>query len=140
MTVAGLSLAMCVPRTVLVVDDDADLRESIEVVLSSRGHRVATAADGEEALAWLQQRVARPCVVLLDLMMPRMNGFELRARMSADPGLSAIPVVIITGAGLLADSNTEALPTEVLRKPIEPSTLLRTVGKFCSTDAQVPGA
>jgi two-component system chemotaxis response regulator CheY len=125
---------------VLVVDDDDDLRESIEVVLASRGHSVATAADGEEALAWLQQQTPdNPCLVLLDLMMPRMNGFELRARMIADPGLAAIPVVIITGAGLLADNSSGALQTEVLRKPIEPSTLLRAVGKFCSTVTHAGG-
>jgi two-component system chemotaxis response regulator CheY len=125
---------------VLVVDDDDDLRESIEVVLASRGHSVATAADGEEALAWLQQQTPdNPCLVLLDLMMPRMNGFELRARMIADPGLAAIPVVIITGAGLLADNSSGALQTEVLRKPIEPSTLLRAVGKFCSSVTHAGG-
>jgi two-component system chemotaxis response regulator CheY len=125
---------------VLVVDDDDDLRESIEVVLASRGHSVATAADGEEALAWLQRQTPdNPCLVLLDLMMPRMNGFELRARMIADPGLAAIPVVIITGAGLLADNSSGALQTEVLRKPIEPSTLLRAVGKFCSTVTHAGG-
>jgi two-component system chemotaxis response regulator CheY len=130
----------CGGRTVLVVDDDDDLRESIEVVLASRGHSVATAADGEEALAWLQRQTPdNPCLVLLDLMMPRMNGFELRARMIADPGLAAIPVVIITGAGLLADNSSGALQTEVLRKPIEPSTLLRAVGKFCSTVTHAGG-
>jgi CheY-like chemotaxis protein len=132
--------ATCGGRTVLVVDDDDDLRESIEVVLSARGHRVATAADGHEALAWLRRQPANPCVVLLDLMMPRMNGFELRARMIADPELAAIPVVIITGAGLLADTNSSSLQTEVLRKPIEPSTLLRTVGKFCASVSAAPRA
>jgi two-component system, chemotaxis family, chemotaxis protein CheY len=129
MTGAGLS--KCGQGTVLVVDDDPDLRESIEVVLSSRGHQVATASDGQEALTWLQQRPSDPCVVLLDLMMPRMNGFELWAHMNADPSLAAIPVVIITGAGLMADERTRELGAEVLRKPIEPVTLLRTVNRFC---------
>jgi two-component system chemotaxis response regulator CheY len=116
--------------TVLVVDDDDDLRESIEAALTSYGHGVATAADGSEALAWMKKQ-GRPCVVLLDLMMPGMNGFELRSKMAADPGLSTIPVVIITGAGVLADRRANELRAEVLRKPIELSTLLQTVKRFC---------
>jgi two-component system chemotaxis response regulator CheY len=117
--------------TVLVVDDDADLRESIEAALMSYGHGVATAADGGEALAWMRSQPERPCVVLLDLMMPGMNGFELRSRMAADPGLASIPVVVITGAGVLADRRANELRAEVLRKPIELSTLLQTVKRFC---------
>ena len=117
---------------VLVVDDDADLRESIEAALMSYGHGVATAADGGEALAWMMSRQPeRPCVVLLDLMMPGMNGFELRSKMAADPALATIPVVVITGAGVLADRRASELRAEVLRKPIELSTLLQTVKRFC---------
>ena len=117
--------------TVLVVDDDADLRESIEAALMSHGHGVATAADGSEALAWMKEPGRRPCLVLLDLMMPGMNGFELRSKMVADPGLSSIPVVVITGAGVLADRRANELRAEVLRKPIELATLLQTVKRFC---------
>jgi CheY-like chemotaxis protein len=121
-----------VPGTVLVVDDDADLRDSIEAALASHGHPVVQAADGAEALAWLKSGVKDPCLVLLDLMMPGMNGFELRSRMTADPALATIPVVVITGAGLLADRRAGELSAEVLRKPIELPTLLRTVRRFCS--------
>ncbi len=117
--------------TVLVVDDDADLRESIEVALLSYGHAVATAADGNEALAWLHEQSRQPCLVLLDLMMPGMNGFELRSQMSADPSLASIPVVVITGAGVLADRRAHELRAEVLRKPIELGTLIDTVRRFC---------
>ena len=85
--------------TVLVVDDDDDLRETVEVLLRAHGHPVATAASGLEALAWLRHRAADTCVVLLDLMMPGMDGFTLHSTMSADPVLSPIPVVVVTGAG-----------------------------------------
>ena len=120
------------PGIVLVVDDDADLRESIEAVLVSHGHPVATAAGGAEALAWLERRDADPCVVLLDLMMPGMSGFELRSKMVADPGLASIPVVVITGAGLLAERRAGELRAEVLRKPIELPALLHAVKRFCA--------
>jgi CheY-like chemotaxis protein len=127
-----------VPGTVLVVDDDADLRDSIEAALASHGHPVVQAADGAEALAWLKTGGTDPCLVLLDLMMPGMNGFELRSRMNADPALAAIPVVVITGAGLLAERRADELEAEVLAKPIELATLLRTVRRYCSWLAPRP--
>jgi len=120
------------PGIVLVVDDDTDLRESLEILLTSRGHRVVTAADGGEALAWLRANPAEPCLVLLDLMMPVMDGFELRSAMGADPQLAEIPVVVITGAGLMADMRADELPPQVLRKPIPLKTLLDTVRAFCT--------
>jgi CheY-like chemotaxis protein len=126
------------PGTVLVVDDDADLRDSIEAALASHGHPVVQAADGAEALAWLQKETQGPCLVLLDLMMPGMNGFELRSRMVADPALAAIPVVVITGAGVLAERRAHELEAEILPKPIELATLLRTVRRFCSWLAPRP--
>ena len=124
--------------TILVVDDDADLRDSLEAALVARGHKVAKAADGAEALAWLKSNAKDPCVVLLDLMMPGMNGFELRSRMAADPHLATIPVVVITGAGLLADRRASELRAEVLKKPIELSTQLSTVRRFCTAGAAQP--
>jgi CheY-like chemotaxis protein len=117
--------------TVLVVDDDDDLRETVEVLLRAHGHRVATAASGLEALEWLRHRAADTCVVLLDLMMPGMDGFTLHSTMSADPVLSPIPVVVVTGAGLLASQRSDELPAEVLHKPLDLSALLGAVRKHC---------
>jgi CheY-like chemotaxis protein len=125
---------------VLVVDDDADLRESVQVLLTLRGYRVRTAADGAEALAWLERADAAPCLTLIDLMMPVMDGFTLRARMCADPNLAAIPVVIITGAGVLATQRGAELRAPVLRKPVDLTALLATVASFCGerTNPVVP--
>jgi CheY-like chemotaxis protein len=116
---------------VLLVEDDVDLRDTIASLLSFHGHRVETASDGTEALTWLRQPESQPCLVLLDLMMPGMNGFELRSRMTADPELSSIPVVIITGAGVLAEQHASELQAEILKKPLAMSTLLGTVQRFC---------
>jgi CheY-like chemotaxis protein len=117
--------------TVLVVDDDDDLRETVEVLLRAHGHHVATAASGLEALAWLQHRADDTCMVLLDLMMPGMDGFTLRSTMSADPRLSPIPVVVVTGAGVLAIQRRDELPEDVLHKPLDLSALLGAVRKHC---------
>jgi CheY-like chemotaxis protein len=118
-------------KFVLVVDDDPDIRESLETVLGIHGHPVATAADGTEAIEVLRRQPGPPCLILLDLMMPGMNGFELRAELEADPSFSHIPIIIITGAGVLVDDKASSLRAEVLRKPFDLKALLSTVKRFC---------
>jgi CheY-like chemotaxis protein len=118
-------------KFVLVVDDDPDIRESLETVLGIHGHPVATAADGIEAITLLRREPAPPCVILLDLMMPGMNGFELRAELDADPALANIPVVIITGAGAMVEEKSGSLRAEVLRKPFDLKALLTIIKRFC---------
>ena len=116
---------------VLVVDDDDDIRESLEVLLRLHGYHVATAADGAEALRRLRGVPPLPCLILLDLMMPGMNGFELRTAMDANQELSRIPVVVITGAGAVVAERATSMRLDVLRKPFEPIALLQTVRRFC---------
>jgi CheY-like chemotaxis protein len=117
---------------VFVVDDDDDIRESLEVLLRLHGYHVATAADGAEALQRLRALSPRPCLILLDLMMPGMNGFELRTAMDESTELSRIPVVVITGAGAVVAERASAMHLDVLRKPFEPLALLQTVRRFCA--------
>jgi CheY-like chemotaxis protein len=88
-------------HSVLVVDDDVAVRDLFVDALGERGHTVSVAADGTEALQMLRQgRV--PCVVLSDLRMPRMDGFELSRAVAGDPQLSAIPIVVVTGDRILS--------------------------------------
>jgi CheY-like chemotaxis protein len=117
---------------VLIVEDDPDMRESMESVLGYAGHTIATVADGREALAVLADRRHLPCVIVLDLMMPGMNGFDLRARLRADPSLAAIPVLVLTGAGPLVDHSDLSLGAQILRKPIELRDLLAAVHQHCT--------
>jgi CheY-like chemotaxis protein len=124
---------------VLVVDDDDDIRESLEVLLRLHGYHVATAADGAEALARLQASGSRPCLILLDLMMPGMNGFELRNALNANASLADIPVVVITGAGAKVADRASAMRLDVLRKPFEPLALLQKVRRFCLGGAAATG-
>jgi CheY-like chemotaxis protein len=118
-------------KTVLVVDDDLDIRECLQILLPRYGFGVATAEDGAEALAWLRSGVARPCLVLLDIMMPGMNGLELYAHMSRDPSLARIPIVVSTGAGRIMLEEAGALDVEILLKPFELPALLATIRRVC---------
>lgn len=92
----GIDIPVSVAR-VLIVDDESDIRQAVAEVLAEEGHQVVAAGDGEEALA--QIRAFHPELVLLDLMMPVMNGWEFRAAQKGDPDISQIPVVILSAMG-----------------------------------------
>ena len=88
-------------HSVLVVDDDAGLRSLYIDALSESGHLVSIAINGADALDRLHEG-AHPCVVLTDVRMPRMDGFELSRAISQDPQLASIPTVVLTGDRILA--------------------------------------
>ena len=115
--------------TVLVVDDDPGIRESVTEVLSAEGYRVLEAPDGEEALVRLD-RLEERCVVLLDLAMPRMNGLELLNELSRSGRSDRFPVVVMS-----ANAHPRELEfpqvVALLRKPFELDELLRWV-EVCS--------
>ena len=115
---------------VLVVEDDPDLRKSICTVLDDAGYTSRPAENGEVALE--RAREERPCVILLDLMMPIMNGWEFRSEQLRDPNLSSIPVVIMTADGRAADK-ARTLHADYLRKPIHLDALLELVNDYCGT-------
>ena len=80
---------------VLLVEDNDDVREMMALALELAGHDVVLAANGREALARLRER-PRPCVILLDLMMPVMNGWEFRQALRSEPALRDVPVVVVS--------------------------------------------
>lgn len=88
-------------HSILVVDDEPDVRELFVDALEEAGHHVELASDGALALTRLRDGAA-PCVVLSDLRMPRMDGFELSRAVARDPQLAAIPVVVMTGDRVLS--------------------------------------
>ena len=114
---------------VLVVDDDYALLDAVKDVLEDEGYEVSVAANGLEALKELR-RGARPNVILLDLMMPVMNGWEFREEQLRDQSLAAIPTVIITAHNRPDESARELGAVSCIRKPVKPEQLLSTVGKF----------
>jgi two-component system response regulator MprA len=118
-------------QTVLVVDDDADLLDAVREVIEEERFRVLTARNGEEALGLLEAGET-PCLILLDLKMPGMDGQEFRRRQLSNPRLAEIPVVGFTG---IVDGESEARRlalSSFLRKPVNLHQLLEAVAHYCS--------
>lgn len=116
---------------VLVVDDDPDICEVMQLILEPRGYRVVTAESGIEALRILRAG-EEPCLVLLDLMMPGMDGLQFRTEQLHDPALAAIPVVMISAGGDVA-AKAATVGLEGLLKPIDLDVLLATLERFGCT-------
>jgi CheY-like chemotaxis protein len=116
---------------VMVVDDDADLRDTIIDVLEDKQYRVVGAANGKEALDLLRGRSNRPCVILLDLMMPVMDGKAFHAQLMKDPGLSHIPVIVLSAHADIDSMLANLAVQAKLRKPVAIEPLLALVGQHC---------
>jgi len=116
-------------RFVLIVDDDPDLLDVTSFVIENEGIVVETARNGQEALALL--RAGRlPELVLLDLMMPMMNGWEFLEEVAKDPLLQAMPIVVLTAA----ERREVPGATQVLSKPVDLAALLRVVERYVRGD------
>lgn len=124
---------MNLPSEILVVDDDTDIRDSLLELLEFEGYSVIGAANGKEALDQLRRRL--PAVVLLDLMMPVMDGFEFRREQLADPQLSGVPVVIVSAGGRCAQAAKELGAMGCVQKPLDVPTLLRVIRSACKIGA-----
>ena len=120
-------------RTVLVVEDDSDLRGAMLDVLESSGFDAVMAANGREALEALHDR-CEPALILLDLKMPVMDGFEFRRRLLDSPGLSAIPVVVVSGDSKARNQARGLGSAPSLMKPFGVEDLLRIVSKYCGNN------
>jgi CheY-like chemotaxis protein len=117
---------------VLVVDDDLTTRLLLSAALTKVRYTVTTVASGMEALAWLYATPTQPCVILLDVLMPGMTGWELLARLRADAALAAIPVVVITGAAERQIGGSFPEVVAVIAKPIDTGALLAVVARCCA--------
>lgn len=115
---------------ILVVDDDRASVEALCELLKKEGHDVVCAEDGRQALERLREG-RKFCVILLDVMMPVMNGYEFREEQLRDPNLASIPVFLLT-ADWRARKRAEELHTErFFQKPVSPPELLAAVGEYC---------
>jgi two-component system, chemotaxis family, chemotaxis protein CheY len=119
-------------RAVCVVDDDDDIREVLTDVLAVEGYDVIASGDGERALGLLHERASDCRLVLLDLMMPRMNGWEFRRKQLQDPAIASIPVVLLTGAGTAVKAIDDLHVAATIEKPVELDTLLAEVAHYCT--------
>ena len=116
-------------KCILMIDDSAELRAVLKQVLEAEGYEVHLAADGGVALSMLG-RIPRPRLVLLDLNMPGMNGWQFLAARRADVELPAIPVVVLTGGEKLPSWAADV--AGIVRKPIDVGSLLELCRKHCA--------
>ena len=114
-------------REVLIVDDDLSTREALTDLLQDRGYSVTAAADGREALNYLRD-ASPPGIIILDLMMPVMDGWEFLEHQSHDPMLLEIPVIVVTAT----PPQYYLRATAILRKPIQFESLLEMIDRFLS--------
>ena len=118
-------------RNILVVDDDAALRNILVEVLEEEGYRARAACNGMEALEVLRTLPVPPTLILLDMMMPVMDGWAFRAEQRRDPQLSEIPVVIFSAQGRVKEMASQVSASAYLKKPLPLKELLETIEKFC---------
>ncbi len=118
-------------RIILVVDDDAAIRETLADLLTEEGYAVITAANGEDALAKLRAVDRAPCVILLDLMMPVMSGAEFYRELRGDPSLGKPPVVVISADGNV-QKKAQAFDGEYLAKPVKIDPVLAKIEQHCA--------
>jgi CheY-like chemotaxis protein len=116
--------------TILIVEDEADIREPLADLLEGRGYGVVAVADGREALDRLEEGLL-PCLIILDLMLPVMSGWEFRRQQLKDSRWSSIPTVVLSG---IDNGRREAQRLQAiafLSKPINFESLYKTVDRYC---------
>jgi CheY-like chemotaxis protein len=120
--------------TILIVEDDADLRDTLAEVLRLRGYQVVAKPNGREAMVHLQAH-ALPCLILLDLMMPIMDGWDFRRALMSDPALRNIPTILLSGADDLQREGLGLRAVAYLRKPVSLADVLSTIERCAGEDA-----
>lgn len=114
---------------VLIVEDDADIGESIAEILDLEGFLVDRARNGKEALDRLQ--TAPASIILLDLMMPVMDGFQFQSALRKIPKYDGIPIIVMSADGHMQEKKSRIGAVEYLRKPIDVDVLVGAVRRYC---------
>jgi two-component system response regulator MprA len=117
-------------KTIMVVDDDADVRDAVTDLLERHGYAVMPASNGEEALSELKSSEARPSLILLDVMMPVMDGHAFCEQQQQDPELKDIPVVVFTAFSAALERMADVKTAAQLEKPVMASELLDSVDRL----------
>lgn len=115
-------------QCVLIVEDDPDIRETLQHLLESAGYSAPAAANGQEALDLLHE-IGRPCLVLLDLMMPVMDGWAFLKALDSNESLADVPIVIVSAYTDRAGTLERA--QQVLKKPVDINALMEVVRQHC---------
>ena len=121
----------------MIVDDSPTIRKILGLTLERAGYKVVAEPDGESAIERLLQVV--PDLILLDIAMPKIDGYEVCKRIKQDPRTKAVPVVMLSGKGALFDKvkGHMAGATEYLTKPFETPAVLAVVANYCEKAAEV---
>ena len=119
---------------ILIVEDEFAIREALTEFLEEEGYTVAGASNGQEALEYLREQESFPTVILLDLMMPVMNGQQFVAEQQRDPAISRIPVVLLSAASDAHARLTSEGVTGYLDKPVRLVEVLQVIERFCQPD------
>lgn len=127
MLIAGACGTM---KTILVVEDNEDIREYVTLMLRGDGYEVLEAENGQDALEQLERMPTLPCLLILDLMMPVMSGPELLQTLRQRAGFSQLPVVVLSAGGR-QDQVQDV--RKFLRKPVDPQRVRSAVREICGT-------
>jgi len=129
-------MSEAVAGNILIVEDDPATRDMIAALVATEGFNAVAAEDGLEALHLLRTVRRRapeePCLVLLDLKMPRLGGHEFRRAQLGDPTVASVPVAVISGASDLEQRAAALGAVATLTKPIEVEALLAVVRRYCA--------
>lgn len=132
-------MSICDNR-IMIVEDDIDVRETLVEVLEDHHYVPLAVSNGQEAVDRLRSDPEKPCVILLDVMMPVMDGMQFRAIQRKDPELESIPVVVLTAHANMVDLAEQMNASAFLRKPVALDALLEIVQRFCRKLAAVGDA
>lgn len=116
---------------ILIVDDDPGIRNMLTELLEDEGYTVTSATNGQEAITFLQSNIHPPCVILLDLMMPVMNGWQFRSIQQQDPNLASIPIVVLSAVDNIQKEAAKIGANALIAKPVNIDNLLETVESYC---------
>lgn len=117
-------------HTILIVDDDQDIREMLAMTLKINGYGVVTADNGLRALEYLRQHPI-PCLIVTDIAMPEMSGIELRKAQLSDEKLSKIPVIFISAFDDCIEDAKQYQAITCLKKPVDQDKLTKLVNQYC---------
>ncbi len=118
---------------ILIVEDEQPIGELLTEILEDEGYPVASASNGQEALTYLRRSSKLPKLILLDLNMPIMSGWQFREHQQRDPTLRQIPVVVMSAGTTIRQLPSSFQPDGTIAKPIAFDTLIQTVERYCTT-------
>ena len=119
------------PARVMVIEDDKDIRRNMKRLLESEGYAVDLAENGQMALDVLATASTLPAVIILDLMMPVMDGFQFREQQEKIARIAAIPVAIMTADGRIDEKRLRTKASSALKKPADADEILKVVAQYC---------